>query len=451
VPAGVDYVGLSAHALNLATKELWAVGAFGLGGYEKIVEINSGSSTYVVFSPSGYNGDFGNVESTLTAKRNAAYGPRSDNTSWVGSSNVVPARIYIGKKGFNAHGEAATDFLSRNGLAYGQNYGFATNVASTTGGLYRDAWHKDATRMNGDTVTGGFFPIEWRWNGTVTNFEHDGAWGFQEMPVGAPSGTTFWTPSGPNSAGSKSEHNTPDPTGAHAFYQGSTAGYVGHYSFPTIGTLLQSLTGDDFPASVPADYKMLVGELDVSGQIVLGGKGIRADSNDQTLMADSTNGNGKVTFEDIDGIEALSSPTGTHLIIQEDGGNHFGERMFITKARTDGTPMSFNFIAQSGGKRNTRMLAGVGIPAGTASDANSHEFSGIFDLSGLLFKSGTSFYVSASDTGYKKRLADALVPINDKLIAIGLQAHSMSNGVIAGFRCDRGGQVLIYKPHLTMA
>ena len=85
---------------------------FTLGGFEKIVEFNCGHTDYVCFSPSGYNGAFGGktVKPGLTAEGNA----------WVWPQNVVPARVYIGKKGYNAKGEPSDDFLSRNGLAYGQ-------------------------------------------------------------------------------------------------------------------------------------------------------------------------------------------------------------------------------------------------------------------------------------------------------------------------------------------
>lgn len=110
------------------------------------------------------------------------------------------------KKGYNAKGQPATDFLSRNGLAYGQNYGFATNVAEETGGLFRDDYHDEAVRpsvKNGDKVHGGFYPISWRWDGEVKNFEHDGSWEFQDHPVNAPAGVQFWSHGGPDKSGAK--------------------------------------------------------------------------------------------------------------------------------------------------------------------------------------------------------------------------------------------------------
>jgi hypothetical protein len=159
---GSNYTGIPAHVIDIATKTSYATGVFTLGGFEKIVELNCGHPDYVCFSPSGYNGAF-SVEGTVEAARKNAMGKRPDGTDYVYPQNVCPARIWIGKKGYNAKGEAANDFLSRNGLAYGQLYGFATNDAAARSS--RDAWHKVASRANGDTVSGAFYPLDWQWDG----------------------------------------------------------------------------------------------------------------------------------------------------------------------------------------------------------------------------------------------------------------------------------------------
>ena len=78
------------------------------------------------------------------------------------------------------------------------------------------------------------------------------------------------------------------------------------------------------------------------------------------------------------------SPNG-YLVLQEDSGNYFGERTFITKIEI-GSPMTYYFIAMSGGDDNTRMKSGVAVPAGSAGTPNTHEFSGVIDVSGMLAK-----------------------------------------------------------------
>lgn len=90
--------------------------------------------------------------------------------------------------------------------------------------------------------------------------------------------------------------------------------------------------------------------------------------------------------------------------------------------------MCFAINDQSIGPANTRMMAGVGIPATASEESGSHEFSGVIDLSGMLKKDSgdimsRDFSISAGD-GHAKRQAELEVPIEDKLIVLGLQAHN---------------------------
>eukprot|EP00928_Gymnodinium_smaydae_P006236 TRINITY_DN12184_c0_g1_i2.p1 TRINITY_DN12184_c0_g1~~TRINITY_DN12184_c0_g1_i2.p1 ORF type:complete len:257 (+),score=47.25 TRINITY_DN12184_c0_g1_i2:517-1287(+) len=183
---------------------------------------------------------------------------------------------------------------------------------------------------------------------------------------------------------------------------------------------------------------------------------------DQTTMCDgsiaSSNScdtqavRGKTTFEDIDGFEAIEAADGTYSVIQEDGGNNFGERMFVYRNSLaygqSPADRPFKFIAQSGGKKNSRMLAKVGVPAGSNTDVNSHEFSGVEDLSGFFVKSDGAFTLKAADAGYKRRDLARTVAMNDKLILIGLQSHNLNSGLIKAFNADRGGQWLLWQPRL---
>lgn len=456
------HIGLPAHAIDIATKTSHAVGAFTLGGFEKIVEFSSGHADYVVLAVSGYNGAISNHDAILAARNSA--GTRPDGSAWVWPQNICPARIYIGKKGFDADGNTATDFLSRNGLNYGQMYGFAVD-SSDADFADRDAWHK--THYNGDEITGKFYPINWRWDGTVRNFDLDGSWHFQIPPKGAMDNHVFWNGAGNSSGGSKTEHVSPEPAGDSAFFQTSTSGYFGKYSLLELADSITSAASeaDPFPSGIDATYRLYQGETSIEDLIDMGdaSKGQTANGKDQTTMCDSSMDNsnscgsteapGKTTFEDIDGFEAFSAAGGaTYSIIQEDGGNLYGERMFIYQNRFDygSSPSSkpFKFIAQSGGKKNSRMLAGVGVPAGTNDGPNSHEFSGVDDLSGMMVKQKGVFALKASDSGHKRRDLSKEVAISDKLILIGLQAHNLDAGVVRKFGADRGGQWMLYQPRM---
>lgn len=213
---------------------------------------------------------------------------------------------------------------------------------------------------------------------------------------------------------------------------------------------LESANGG-LPDVFVGNYRMYQGEVDVRRQIKLGGKGQYANETaDASQNWDSATA-GKVTFEDIDGLEVLEGSEGKlYVIIQEDSGNDYGERMFLAPLEhiRDGIPLTYYFLAMSGGSENTRMKAGVSVPAGTWSRATSHEFSGVFDLTGLLHRDEASglFTVSATDTGVAKRAADRMVDINDKLIMVNLQAHSQNSGLLEAFQLDRGGQIYMIKP-----
>merc|ERR1711898_76771 len=65
----------------------------------------------------------------------------------------------------------------------------------------------------------------------------------------------------------------------------------------------------------------------------------------------------------------------------------------------DGTPMTYYFIAQSGGRLNTRMLANVGVPAMTNDGvwaSSAHEFSGVIDLSGMLARHANGNFLATA-------------------------------------------------------
>ena len=415
------------HAIDLANRVDYAVGSVTVSGFEKIVELNPQSTDYVVLSISGYNGAYNNGGAEVDA-RNAEYGPRPDGSDWVNPQNVCPARIYVGMKGKMEDGTCtekvcfphfltfsrlklssinnnkltgsdapADDFLARNGLRYGKVYGFATDMDADgqTDGLFRDTYHK--CRKNGSKVDGKFVAIDWQWDGQVKNFRHDGAFDFQiDVPGYEGTMMQWWNSGGLSKSGSKTEHNTPDTRpGITGFIQGSTAGYFGHYY---IHDIAEALAGpEDFPAELDSTYYVYQGENPLEGQIALGGEGLLNDDVPKCFNLGDAQKNCdsdysiKTTFEDIDGLEVIAAEEGLFAIIQEDSGNDLGERMFISTVlehEDDGAELMYHFMAQSGGKYNTRMANGVGVPETSNIGGGSHEFSGIIDLSGMLAKTG---------------------------------------------------------------
>ena len=116
--------------------------------------------------------------------------------------------------------------------------------------------------------------------------------------------------------------------------------------------------------------------------------------------------------------------------------------MFISQRPTVATANpTYYFIAQAGGDKNSRGIAKVGVPAKTAGAAKPYEFSGVVDFSGILKQTTMG--------GFARRAAEATVAINDKLIALGLQAHGINRGIIQAFGLDRGGQIFVYQPNVA--
>jgi hypothetical protein len=208
-------------------------------------------------------------------------------------------------------------------------------------------------------------------------------------------------------------------------------GHFGHLYINNVAETLTAASGE-LPASFDGTYYVYQGETDITEQVQLGGKGQYTGGRDATRNWDSTeeDSTGKVTFEDIDGLELIENSNGQlHAIIQEDSGNKLGERMFITSPLehdADGMNLTYYFIAMSGGAENTRMSGGVSIPKGTACfdgvgyNSDAHEFSGIFELSGLIRKDDETgnFILSASDTGEVRRSNDRQVCAEKLLLTV---------------------------------
>ena len=198
------------------------------------------------------------------------------------------------------------------------------------------------------------------------DFMHDGAWDFQDAVPNAPEGYEYWNGMGNDSAGCKTKHNSPiQLPGMSGFMQTSTRGYFGENFLINLKEELAGLSGNELPVSVASTYTVYQGELDIRAQIHLGGKGQYSDGKNATSNYSGSSNTKTDTFEDIDGFEEIIGKDGKrYAIIQEDSGNRYGERQFITELHHDG-PLDYYFVAQSGGNLNSRMAAGVGIPSGT--------------------------------------------------------------------------------------
>ena len=182
------------------------------------------------------------------------------------------------------------------------------SLTGDAGGLYRDEYHK--SRMNGEKVEGKFVAIDWKWDGEVKNFRHDGAWEWQK-PVpsfGPDDDFKWWNSNGMDSGGSKTEQITHDPReGVSAFVQSSTGGYFGHYYLDGLKDLLSTLTDGELPTTVDSTYYVYQGENDIRSQVNLGMAGLTNQVDSCPGVVDATQNCDRSTvrntFEDVDGFE----------------------------------------------------------------------------------------------------------------------------------------------------
>lgn len=88
-------------ALDTANGDMHAVPAMGRGSWENVTQVDTGTTTHVAFA---LGDDLGGA----------------------------PLYLYVGEKGKDASGAVATDFLSRNGLAFGKLYVWKADNGDTT-------------------------------------------------------------------------------------------------------------------------------------------------------------------------------------------------------------------------------------------------------------------------------------------------------------------------------
>ena len=97
------------------------------------------------------------------------------------------------------------------------------SLTGDAGGLYRDEYHK--SRMNGEKVEGKFVAIDWKWDGEVKNFRHDGAWEWQKpVPSFGPDDDFKWW----NSNGKQAEDKHLSGTGGRTTTAASREHFPSH-------------------------------------------------------------------------------------------------------------------------------------------------------------------------------------------------------------------------------
>ena len=436
-------MGLASIVVDIENETAYTAPVLGQTGYEKIMPINSGHEDYVVMVMAGYNLE---VE-------------------------PAPLKIYIGKKGVDANGDALTkdanerdSFLGRNGLLYGQLYGMAaTDETYAALGVEEvdadikmlDAYVTDADAPENFSVR--YYATDYRWDGFDTPENANETELFRWLYDGddgeaneQPDGYTYFN------GDSKVEHPAVDPDIAkHRYVQNLTipSAQLG-IEFTDIVNELENndADGDGLPDYLSADVTRILASVDGALALETGGKG-KAPIGPNNLNGTDT----AATHLDIeearlhqpDGLQWIKTSDGDYLILDEDSGNDYGERKIVLPIDSETLQLVEEgkgyFLAQAGGSLNPRAQAEVAAIPDTFTQATSSEFSGTWNVTHLVAKKEDgSFYTQAELAGTGAQEVAGKFSLAEQTLLGVVQHRGESDGVVAERLADQGGQIFLF-------
>ncbi|MEB3265953.1 MAG: calcium-binding protein [Cyanobacteriota bacterium] len=446
-------MGLASMVVDIKNEVAYTAPALGQAGYEKLLPINPGHEDYVVIVASGYNHDI----------------------------NPAPMKLYVGRKGYGADG-APLDlmdpmlserdrFLARNGLLYGQLYGMALD-AQTYADLgistvdadtkMLDAYLRDAAAP--EQFEARYYPTSYRWDGfdspeavadtEVFRWAQDGdakAGGAEanEQPLGY----TYFN------SDTKVEHSSVDPDASKfRFVQNHTR--TGGLLGVEMADLAEEIAGNDADGNGLPDYlsaavTRILSATDGALTLDVGSKGVghfNATGNPSGATAEKHIELNNRKMNDPDGLLWIRSANADVLIVDEDSGNDYGERKYALvvdqdlNVLPDGTGY---FLAQAGGNKNPRALAGAAAIPGNFSRATSSEFSGSWNVTPMVArKTDGSFYTMEELAGTGAAQVAQSLPLDQQVLIGVVQQPGESGGSVAATKSDQGGQLFMFSMDL---
>lgn len=446
-------MGLASMVVDIKNEVAYTAPALGQAGYEKLLPINPGHADYVVIVASGYNHDI----------------------------NPAPMKLYVGRKGYGADGEPLDlmdpmlserdRFLARNGLLYGQLYGMALDAQTYAdlgiSTVDADTKMLDAYLRNGaapEQFEARYYPTSYRWDGfdspeavagtEVFRWAQDGdakAGGAEanEQPLGY----TYFN------SDTKVEHSSVDPDASKfRFVQNHTR--TGGLLGVEMADLAAEIAGNDADGNGLPDYlsaavTRILSATDGALTLDVGGKGVghfNATGNPSGATAEKHIELNNRKMNDPDGLLWIRSANADVLIVDEDSGNDYGERKFALVVDQDLNVLPDStgyFLAQAGGNKNPRALAGAAAYPGTFSRATSSEFSGSWNVTPLVArKADGSFYTMEELAGTGAAQVAQSRPLADQVLIGVVQQPGESAGAVAATKSDQGGQIFMFSMDL---
>jgi Ca2+-binding RTX toxin-like protein len=441
-------MGLASMVVDIKNEVAYTAPALGQAGYEKLMPINSGHEDFVVIVASGYNHDI----------------------------NPAPLKVYVGRKGYDAAGNPINldapnlserdRFLGSNGLLYGQLYGMAADAATydelgiTTVDAdtkMLDAYLKNASAP--DQFSARYYATDYRWDGfdtpeavkdtEVLRWAKDGdVVGGTAEANEQPTGYTFFN------SDTKVEHPAVDPDGGFRYIQNHTrtGGILGIEFSNMVGDLTRDLDGNKLPDYLSADVTRILAAVDGALTLDVGDKGVghyNASGNPSGATAEQHIELKNRKANDPDGLLWVKSSDADVLILDEDSGNDYGERKYALVINEDTLAIEPDgtgyFLAQAGGSKNPRALAGAAAYEGTFEAARGSEFSGSWNVTALVAtKADGSFYSKEELAGNGVQTVEQSRPLSEHVFIGVVQQPGESGGAVAATKSDYGGQIFMF-------
>jgi hypothetical protein len=363
--------------------------------------------------------------------------------------------------------------LARNGLLYGQLYGMAANGATYTqlgitsmnaDNKMLDAYLQNAAAPKDFSVR--YYPTSYRWDGfgtpeaikdtEVLRWAKDGdVVGGTAEANEQPTGYTFFN------SDTKVEHPAVDPEGGFRYIQNHTrtGGILGIEFTNMVGDLTNNDPDKNgLPDYLSADVTRILAAVNGALTLDVGDKGVGhydATGNPSGATAEKHIKLNSRKANDPDGLLWVKSSDADILIVDEDSGNDYGERKYALVLNEDTLAIEPNgegyFIAQAGGTKNPRAIAGVSTYGGTYEARRNSEFSGSWNVTALVAtKKDGSFYTEDELKGNGVQRVEQSLPLSEHVFIGAVQQGGESGGALKTTKADYGGQILMFSLDLPL-
>jgi hypothetical protein len=222
------------------------------------------------------------------------------------------------------------------------------------------------------------------------------------------------------------------------------------FDLSALVTELNNANGN-LPEYVSANVTRIVAAVNGALTLEVGGKGVAhpgsLNTSNKTASTHVEAGVSKMVAPD--GLLWIKTDDGDFLIVDEDSGNDYGERKYVLQINEANMQLAEAnkgyLLALAGGSRNPRALASAAAYNGTFTRATSAEFSGSWNVTGLVAKKQDgSFYTAQELAGTGEQDIISNIKLEKQSLIGVVQMAGESSGAVASGKADYGGQIFMF-------